>query len=391
MTHKNGETFNHADGITLKEFFNTKINALEEKIELNLKLNQVALDKADIKNDAKLACVAMDTPILCSDLIWRPAGDLREGDELISLDEKITGKDFSKRGRRFRRTIVISNSLAQDYLLRVNTTMGSVSCNKEHPWLVLVPHRQTSGKYFKDTWEWRNTADLRVGDMVKYIVKPWVVDMSWEAGWLAGMFDGEGCLSIKKDGSVQLTIVQKESETAELIGTIWREKSYGDYVGKHNKKLIIGNQPLVYFLQGCRRSVLRTIGSIRPPRLLSKSDTVWENRPISGRENSAIVTSIEDLGKGVIAVLSTSTKTYIANGFAMHNSMNEFRDALKDQASGFISRIEADLMIKGMEARVKGLELKEAEMKGKATAGSVIIAYLIATISIIIGIINLIK
>jgi hypothetical protein len=39
-----------------------------------------------------------------------------------------------------------------------------------------------------------------------------------------------------------------------------------------------------------------------------------------------------------IAQLSTSTKTYLAGGFAMHNSVNEFRATLSDQSKNFITK-----------------------------------------------------
>ena len=39
-----------------------------------------------------LRCVTIDTPILCSDFIWRNAGELKEGDELISFSENIDEK-----------------------------------------------------------------------------------------------------------------------------------------------------------------------------------------------------------------------------------------------------------------------------------------------------------
>lgn len=31
-------------------------------------------------------CAVPETPVLCSDLTWRPAGDLRQGDGLVSVE-----------------------------------------------------------------------------------------------------------------------------------------------------------------------------------------------------------------------------------------------------------------------------------------------------------------
>jgi hypothetical protein len=47
--------FDWKDGVSLKEYLCQRLSDLEEKIELNFKLNGVALDKAEIKMEARLA------------------------------------------------------------------------------------------------------------------------------------------------------------------------------------------------------------------------------------------------------------------------------------------------------------------------------------------------
>jgi ribonuclease HII len=62
-------------------------------------------------------------------------------------------------------------------------------------------------------------------------------------------------------------------------------------------------------------------------------------------------------------------------------SMNEFRESLKDQTASFITRREVDNFQKEIEA----LKLQQAENKGKASATSVYVAYIIAIAGILLG------
>jgi len=52
---KKDNNFSFKDSVSLKEFLCSKINALEDKIELNLKLNQIVLDKTEAKLEERLA------------------------------------------------------------------------------------------------------------------------------------------------------------------------------------------------------------------------------------------------------------------------------------------------------------------------------------------------
>jgi len=82
-------------------------------------------------------------------------------------------------------------------------------------------------------------------------------------------------------------------------------------------------------------------------------------------------------------------------------TMNEFRGQLKDQAATFITRNEHNILIKDISGKVdcseferqvkeiESLRLSRAEMAGKANQSAVNIGYLIATVSLVIGIIGI--
>lgn len=48
-------SFNWKDSVTLKEYIESKIESLDKKIEMNLHLNQIALDKAAAQMDERLS------------------------------------------------------------------------------------------------------------------------------------------------------------------------------------------------------------------------------------------------------------------------------------------------------------------------------------------------
>lgn len=230
-------------------------------------------------------CVEASTPVLCADLIWRPAGELADGQELVAFDEERDQEANYKHGRRFRTATVISNSLFEDELYEVRTEKGEVArCNARHPWLT----RRIYGPMEERVHGmWVETQELRPDDVLVKLFDPWEVDLSYDAGWLAGFLDGKGCVSAEAthNGSaipvVRLSASQKPGWCAE--------------------KMI-------------------SVGSVRPQRLLDNAGRFWEGRSIATKDSGRALASVNKVGRGLLASLATSTKTYIAAGFAVHNT-----------------------------------------------------------------------
>jgi hypothetical protein len=355
-----------------------------------------ALTAALLAAEKAVQCCTVNTPVLCADLTWRPAGDLAEGDELIAFDE---GDPGTPRGRRFRRAVVTGNRPKRTDLVRVVTVRGEIQCNAPHPFLSRLPGER---------WRWVRAEDLRPGDQVMYACDVWEHDRSWEAGWLAGMFDGEGCLSFTNaaNGRARLSIVQRESETAELIGQALKERC--DTVGVRRRPPTATRQPRVEYEINRRADIMRILGSVRPQRLLVNSAQVWNDFPLSGNERAATVLRVEPAGRGMVASLSTSTGTYIAAGFAVHNtaliaaekavakaetanekrfeSVNEFRKTLSDQTASFPSRVE----LQALADRVSDLATRMDKTEGKSSGLNAGWAYLIAAAGIVVAVIALV-
>jgi hypothetical protein len=407
---------------TLKKYFESQLTDLRTALDERYATQTKATDAAFVAQQ----CCEASTPVLCADLVWRPAGELRPGDELIAFDaESDTGTGRS--GRNFRRAVVTANRLAQDDLMLVRTAAGDVRCNPEHPWLVKTKH--------ENRWLWRKTRDLRPGNQVMHVTDVWEVDRTWDGGWLSGMYDGEGWLTFAPgDRSARLGIAQAAGPTADALlmavkDCLGRDPAItqveaGRY---HNKKLINRYQV------SRRADVMKLLGSVRPARLLAHSDRVWEGHSISGDARAVTVHCVGQRARGTIASLSTSTGTYIAAGFAMHNTAmktafdaadkavqaalaaaekaaskaesaagerfkatNEFRGQLADQAATLISRVEhaasyqavAD-KIDALTERVSNLELRLTsrldQSTGRQEGARASYSLLLAGVSILIA------
>jgi hypothetical protein len=290
-----------------------------QAVEGTFASNALALTAA-LAAQKEAASLSADTLTLCADLTWRPAGDLLPGDELIAFDEESPGQS----GRCYRRAVVTANVLKREPLLRVNTAAGSVRCTYNHPWLVR--------RYRGHAWEWRLAENLRPGDVLVKPLDVWDVNRSYEAGWFAGILDGEGCLGFKsrRNGAGKLSIGQVDGLVADLIDKALKES--GVVVLRHTRPAqAYSRGSMTGHAQEQRRweinrraDIMRILGTYRPARMSINSDQVWEGFAIKSTtpddSRLILIESIEGAGTGMVAHLATSTHTYIGAGFAMHNS-----------------------------------------------------------------------
>ena len=124
-------------------------------------------------------CLAPETPVLYSDLVWRPIGAVQVGDRLISFDE------FPERvgaQRKLRETIVEGVRLSRQPTLRMITGASEVVTTANHGW---IRHRRGN---------WQATSQLRKGSDLRQMGYtpdlPFTDD--YRIGYLAGMSLGDG-------------------------------------------------------------------------------------------------------------------------------------------------------------------------------------------------------
>jgi hypothetical protein len=268
-------------------------------------------------------CHTPDTRLLTTDLRWVPAGDIQVGDELWAVDENLApGREFAKgrAGRRFKRATVLSSFLSKKECVRVCLDTGeSFVCSVDHPWL-------TQGRGH----EWIRADHLirrdARGDRVAHrplvrLFLPWQAETSWEAGWLAGMFDGEGW--IQKASRRDATLGRSTGIGAtQVVGpTGDRLVAAAQKYGSFNVSVIEreGLQPR-YDLSsngGGTSAAAEFLGRIRAERLI-------ENFRLDGAhvigKHEARVVAVEPVGLREVQSIQTTARTYIAEGFAVHNT-----------------------------------------------------------------------
>lgn len=250
-------------------------------------------------------CVHPDTRILGTNLRWYKAFDLSVGQKLIGFDEE-PAIGHNQRGQRLRETKVMSIKKVLQPSFRITTTKGTVTSSGLHKWMA-----SREGSAYSN---WIQTNNLSPGDKLSWYCSPWEVEDTYTAGWLAGIFDGEGHCSGTAVGFGQ--------NDGDLIQTVLCELQERDFSYNISSS---GRMNKIYIQGGVGES-MRLLGTIRPQRLLEKSYQLWEGRRTWGKLNSpATILKIEYLGEGEVLAIGTSTKTFIAEGFLSHNSQLEYR------------------------------------------------------------------
>jgi len=261
-------------------------------------------------------CFVPGTRVLTADLRWVAIETLEEGDDLIGFDENRTAED----GRRSYRPskVEATKSLVLPCSEVTFSDGSSVTCSDDHLWLAKI-----DGVY-----QWRRTDELWAEEgvrrhskwsasMVSKPFTPWEFDESRDAGYLSAAFDGEGSwLTRDRKGS----FTQRDNAMLGKVRAALDERGFA-----YTDSMPCKPQPESFtrstdihtiVLTGGKANSLRFLGSIRPPRLLPKFSV--ENMG-NYTSQGVSVKSITPVGDREVIALQTSSRTYLAEGFAAHN------------------------------------------------------------------------
>lgn len=243
-------------------------------------------------------CLHPDHKILTADLRWVPAGSLSEGDTLVGFDEHQDG--HSRRG--YRASTILNYKQEEQELFKVVLDSGKeFHVTKDHKWLC----RTEKGPY-----HWRETVNLAGLYVVKHF-EVWNEDPSRDAGWLAGMFDGEGWLRMRN--GISVAIAQRPGPVLDKLKNGLTERGF-----EYSELVVNRTQDCVRLhIKGGGSEAVRLLGSIRPVRLLSQFDP-GRLGVLRALESNRVV-SVESVGVGPIVKMRTSTATFIADGYLHHN------------------------------------------------------------------------
>lgn len=254
------------------------------------------------------ACLTPDHKVLCADLTYRELGALKAGDKIVSFDEQSFTN--GKRSRGYETGEVEAVSRGNKEVFEVTLKSGKIfKVTADHRWLSKV-----GSKY-----EWRTTESLRKGSRIPKIMEEWETLNSYEAGWLSGIYDGEGHYTVRNDrttATMNLGVTQKPGQVSEKI--------------KETLKLLFGYETTkshqdksgcdVYRIKGGVRNVAKVLGSLRPIRLLSKFIPEHLGTILTNNEDHLdTVVNMKSIGVQEIVYIQVDKKTMVVEGYGHHN------------------------------------------------------------------------
>lgn len=259
-------------------------------------------------------CLAHGQRVLRDDLRWIPVQDINVGDRLISFDEQPTALPDQTHRRRHWQLGEVTHSTPQPAeVVRVELENGEyVVCTPNHPWLCeRWPNSASTGT------RWVEATDL-VGEVVLRQISTWDDPDSYETGWLAGMYDGEGTFSHGRRTSLKLSIIQKPGAVLDLV----KERLDVEKFNWTAYKRADGCE--ILYINGGLTSAMEALGRIRPARLLGRWKTtgdLWGRCVVQGADRVRVL-SVTPLGERLIQGITTTTGTYIGEGYLHHNTYN---------------------------------------------------------------------
>src|SRR3990167_960553 len=154
------------------------------------------------------SCLTPDHKVLTADLRYVPLGEIKVDDKLLSFEEEV---GLNSRSRRYKKGTVQATKLELDDVYKVTLESGKqFKVTEDHRWFV-----RTGSKY-----HWVSTDKLRKGTRIPKLMDEWNELDSKDSGWLAGMYDGEGCLHQRKTTGgkcIQLGISQKQGPVLNKV------------------------------------------------------------------------------------------------------------------------------------------------------------------------------
>jgi poly [ADP-ribose] polymerase len=249
-------------------------------------------------------CVSPEVRVLRKDLSWVPASELQVGNELLAFDEE-RGEGQIREGARRWRTSIVTN-VGRAHLPSVEVVFDNgdrMVVSKDHRFLFCHTASAVS---------WRRAEDLKPGNTVPRYVETWKKPQDYDSGWIAGVFDGEGW-SCK--GSIGAS--QNPGIVYDKLSSLLEDRTHESWAISRKPS---GSSPTHSVRQkGGVHNRLRFLGEVRPERVMRNHLSWLEGRIFQAYCYPKVVEVI-DVGIREVVTLGTTTKTFLAEGYAAHNS-----------------------------------------------------------------------
>lgn len=270
-------------------------------------------------------CVTPDTPILTADLRHVPARSISVGDDLVGFDEysldPVGGRGKGK--RRFRTAYVERVETIRKPGVMVSAGGRTTMCSTDHLWLARCPETQPRLR-------WVQADELQVGYHQLLSLGVWESDHSWEAGYLAGLYDGEGSMLCRTTGGSHtgLNFSQKPGQVMDAYCAAMDKLALPYAYSKRAPNSTSSTD-------NCRThqlaKMMRVVGTIRPERFVARSREIFDGAELHTLRQMEAVPVVDDvirIGEVEVMSIATTTRTFVANGFLSHNCQGSAYDIM---------------------------------------------------------------
>ena len=251
-------------------------------------------------------CLHPHTKVLTGDLTYTELGNVEVGDELIGVSEY---PEFNQSRKVLHTTITdVKNRYADT--LKVTLEDGKeLITTPDHLWLI---KRRHDGSKLGGRYNWYRADRLTIGDNLIQVFPVWETPDNWISGYIAGLLDGEGHISvIKKHRSRQVGFSQQEGIVMSI---------FENYLREHNVSYCKNSRA-----DGCSQVLItvdasQLIGMTQPERLAEKARNLVEKRihkPITIK-----IVDIQPHKRSEVVTIETDAHTFIAEGLATHNCLS---------------------------------------------------------------------
>jgi Rad3-related DNA helicase len=258
-------------------------------------------------------CVNPEAKVLTNDLRWVMAGDLKQGDKLLAFDELVKRvPEHRHLMRRWRSAEVVATNIKILPRWQITLETGEVLYSTpNHKWIA------EEGQYVNHRWI--RTDQLKIGHHLMRYTEPWDIPNYqdfYAVGWLAGFFDGEGCITLNQGqghrNCPRIQASQNPGIVLEQAVTFLNHLGFSIKVADHQECTQV-------ILKGGFPEILRFLGQIRPVRLLDKLVKADWGQAFQAIHSVRIV-DIKQVEDGPMVTLQSSSETYLVDGFGAHNT-----------------------------------------------------------------------
>lgn len=268
-------------------------------------------------------CLIPTTKVLMADCSWKELGDVKRGEKILTLEEEgrpVVYGVSNVAGRRWVQATVTRVTYRRGAARRVVTSHGDLVGSYDHR--VLTARTSYNAEWVR--LDHLNTIyESKHHSKLTFVGHPWERCELYDAGWLAGLLDGEGHVCGSHGGGKQKSrglVGFSQNQGPIFDRAIEILTRFGCRMTMQSKNRFGKNVCLRVQVTGGPLPSIRLLGQVRPIRLIRDFMRV-STKPLaeSRRLQSADVLMQEQIGTKDLIDITTTAGTFIANGFVAHN------------------------------------------------------------------------